>query len=537
MHNLRNLRIGTRLGFGFAVVLALLALMTLVGVLRMQQASRMTEQLVAEHTRNERLMAEWTKIIEVNAARASAAFLATDPAEQKAIEATMAQSSGRATEIQDLLGRELTEASARTAHAAVLTARKAYVATRKTVLTSKASDPAKARLLYTTELETRRMVYLDALGALLRIEQQALDDTASQIQRTYESGRNLLLGFGLVAIVTGVLLAWRITRTITQPLHEAVAVAERVSAGDLTSAIDGDARDEMGQLMRALKKMNGSLMTIVGQVRNGTETITTASTEIAAGNLDLSARTEQQASSLQQTASSMDELTSTVRFNADNAHKARELARTAAETAVQGGAVVGDVVQTMNAISASSGRVVDIVSVIDSIAFQTNILALNAAVEAARAGEQGRGFAVVASEVRALAQRSATAAKEIAALIGESAQQVQAGGALVDRAGATMQEVVDAIQQVTDIMDRIADASAQQQSGIEQVNQAITQMDQVTQQNAALVEEAAAAAEAMQEQSSRLADAVAVFRVGVDGERPTRRRDDRSVAAVPRLTA
>ncbi|GGB84053.1 hypothetical protein GCM10011572_02460 [Pseudoduganella buxea] len=537
MGNLRNLRIGARLGMGFGVVLALLAMMTLAGLLRMQQASQMTAKLVGEQARNERLMAEWTKIIEVNAARASAAFLAADPAEQKAIEATMAQSSGRATEIQDFLGKELTSPASRSGHAAVLAARKNYLTIRKTVLTTKTTDPAGARRLYTTDLETSRMAYLAALGSLLETEQKALDDTAAQIQQAYASGRNLLLSFGVLAIGAGVLLAWRITRTITAPLRQAVDIAERVSSGDLTSTIDTAGRDEMGQLMAALKKMNASLVNIVGQVRNGTETITTASTEIAAGNMDLSSRTEQQASSLQQTASSMDELTSTVRFNAENAHKARELARMAADTAVQGGAVVGDVVRTMDAISASSGRIVDIIGVIDSIAFQTNILALNAAVEAARAGEQGRGFAVVASEVRALAQRSHTAAKEIAALISDSAQQVQTGSALVGRAGDTMQEVVAAIQQVTDIMNRIADASAQQQTGIEQVNQAITQMDQVTQQNAALVEEAAAAAEAMQEQSSRLADAVAVFRVALDGGQPHRRREERGTTAVARLTA
>ncbi|TWI42983.1 methyl-accepting chemotaxis protein [Pseudoduganella flava] len=524
-----NVRIGTRLGLGFAVVLVLLAAMTAIGVLRMQSASRLTQELVDQRVHNERLMAEWNKIIEVNAARTIAAFHATDPADQKAIEATMAASSKRATEIQDLLGSTLSDDASRRGHAAVMAARKNYTGTRKTMLTAKSGgDMAAAQRIYAGDLNTTREAYLAALASLLKTQQDALDATAIEIHGNYESGRNLLIALGVSAIVIGVLLAWRITRTITEPLRQAVRVAENVSSGDLTSDIDVGSSDETGQLMRALQKMNGSLMTIVGQVRNGTETITTASSEIAAGNLDLSSRTEQQATSLQHTAATMDELTSAVRSNADNARHARELADGAASIAGQGGAVVADVVRTMEEINASSSRIVDIISVIDSIAFQTNILALNAAVEAARAGEQGRGFAVVASEVRALAGRSAAAAKEIKELIGDSVQKVQAGTALADRAGATMGDIVGAIDRVTQIMSQIADASAQQQSGIEQVNVAITQMDQVTQQNAALVEEAAAAAEAMQEQSARLADAVAVFRL--DTQPPHRRREDHRLA-------
>jgi len=290
-------------------------------------------------------------------------------------------------------------------------------------------------------------------------------------------------------------------------------VANAVAKGDLTQRIEVRSQDEIGKLMQALKDMNESLSGIVGEVRNTTESITVASQEIAQGNADLSQRTEEQASSLEETASSMEELTSTVRQNAENAKQANQLATNASDVAVKGGKVVGDVVETMASISSSSKKIVDIISVIEGIAFQTNILALNAAVEAARAGEQGRGFAVVAGEVRNLAQRSAAAAKEIKGLIDDSVEKVDSGSRQVDQAGATMNEIVQAVKRVTDIMSEISAASQEQGAGIEQVNQAVVQMDEVTQQNAALVEEAAAAAEAMQGQAEVLMHAVSVFKL------------------------
>jgi methyl-accepting chemotaxis protein len=324
---------------------------------------------------------------------------------------------------------------------------------------------------------------------------------------------SLMLILALLASAVGIACAAYITRAITQPINSAVKVAQTVASGDLTSQIEVHTTEETGQLLQALKDMNSSLVNIVGQVRSGTETIATASSEIASGNLDLSSRTEEQASSLEETASSMEELTSTVRQNADNAQQANQLALSASGVAVKGGEVVGKVVETMDAINDSSRKIVDIISVIDGIAFQTNILALNAAVEAARAGEQGRGFAVVATEVRNLAQRSAAAAKEIKTLIGDSVVAVDAGSKLVAEAGSTMAEIVSSVQRVTDIMAEISLATQEQSSGIDQINQAIGQMDQVTQQNAALVEEAAAAAESLQEQSGQLAGVVSVFKL------------------------
>ncbi len=355
--------------------------------------------------------------------------------------------------------------------------------------------------------------------ALLDEARKRIDATAAASQAQASSQRHeavmtsiTLMIAGLAAgIVAGLLLS----RAIVRPIAEAVTITERVAEGDLTGRINTAGRDEIGKLMRALQHMTNSLSGIVSTVRRGTGTIADASSEIATGNMDLSSRTEQQASSLEETASSMEELTSTVRLNADNARQANELAASASDVARRGGAAVAQVVGTMAAIDVSSKKIVDIIGVIDGIAFQTNILALNAAVEAARAGEQGRGFAVVATEVRSLAQRSAAAAREIKILIDDSVATVEAGGRLAGEAGTTMEEVVGSVQRVSEIIREISLASQEQSAGIEQVNMAITQMDQVTQQNAALVEEAAAAAASMQEQAASLVKSVGVFRIAV----------------------
>ncbi len=360
-------------------------------------------------------------------------------------------------------------------------------------------------------------LYADAhatLAQLMDLQRNVGRELHEQAQQRYQT---LLVVMGVamaaglfVALLMGVLLV----RAISRPLQRAVTVAQAVAAGDLTQQIDVHSQDETGQLMQALRQMNENLQGIVGQVRLSTDTIATASSEIAHGNLDLSSRTEQQAGALEETASAMEQLTSTVRHNADSAQQAKELAHSASEVAVRGGDVVRQVVDTMSSINQSSSKIVDIISVIDGIAFQTNILALNAAVEAARAGEQGRGFAVVASEVRSLAQRSAAAAKEIKVLIDDSVTRVGTGSALVAQAGQTIDEVVRSVQRVSEVVTDISAAGQEQSQGIEEVNNAITQMDETTQQNAALVEQAAAAAQSMQEQAARLSEAVSVFRLG-----------------------
>ncbi|MGV8893548.1 MAG: Cache 3/Cache 2 fusion domain-containing protein [Burkholderiaceae bacterium] len=346
-----------------------------------------------------------------------------------------------------------------------------------------------------------------------------------EITNAATSVRNLyaIIGTALNVVLAG-LLYLLIRQMVSRPLANATRAAQQIASGDLTTSIKSNGRDELGQLAEAMNGISQGLAQVVGNVRIGTDTIAVASREIASGNADLSSRTESQASSLEETASSMEQLTGTVKQNADNARQANQLAATASTIAVKGGQVVSQVVDTMGSIKASSRKIADIISVIDSISFQTNILALNAAVEAARAGEQGRGFAVVATEVRNLAQRSASAAKEIKALIDDSVQQVDQGSKLVDDAGHTMGEIVVSVKRVADIMSEITAASQEQSAGIEQVNQAIGQMDEMTQQNAALVEQAAAAAESMQDQAAELAQAVSVFKLGHETSAPLAQR-------------
>ncbi|MDP9899351.1 methyl-accepting chemotaxis protein [Variovorax ginsengisoli] len=364
---------------------------------------------------------------------------------------------------------------------------------------------------------------LEVIEKDVQLNMNGANASGEAASATYQSVLQINAAAVVLALIAGITLGIVITRSITRPLGEALKFAQTVASGDLRSTIPTPTRDETGQLLQALGTMQGNLAAVVSEVRTGTDTIATASRQIAAGNQDLSSRTEEQASSLEETAASMEELTSTVKQNSDNARQANQLAVSASGIAVKGGDIVGQVVDTMAAIETSSKKIVDIISVIDGIAFQTNILALNAAVEAARAGEQGRGFAVVAAEVRNLAQRSAAAAKEIKGLIDTSVGNVSAGTSLVSEAGRTMGDIVESVKRVTDIVSEITAASQEQTTGIEQINQAITQMDQVTQQNAALVEEAAAAASSLQEQAQSLVKTVSVFKLeGNSATVPTR---------------
>jgi len=355
--------------------------------------------------------------------------------------------------------------------------------------------------------------WMASVGALASYQQEDMSAAYVAFQSSYHTGQISMIVIGIVTLALGAFFTWSITRTITAPLRRAGRITETIASGDLTTMVEEKSHDEAGQLVHSLNAMQTRLASTVNEIKQSAAIIAVASQEIATGNADLSNRTESQASSLEETASSMEQLTSTVKQNAENANQANQLVMSASDYAVKGGKVVGDVVQTMGSIKASSSKIVDIIGVIDGIAFQTNILALNAAVEAARAGEQGRGFAVVASEVRSLAQRSASAAKEIKILIGDSVSKVDAGGKLVDEAGVTMSEIVTSVKHVADIMGEITAASKEQSAGIAEVNNAISQIDEITQQNAALVEQAAAAAESLQEQADLLARAVAVFKV------------------------
>jgi len=513
---INDLKIGVRLGGAFAAVLALMVLMLGVAFWQLERIAD-AKQTMAQTSYRAKLAKEWSQGTVTNSVSTVAKYKSVDPVDEKYHDAQMKVISDKAGKLQKELESLVQSEQGKALLAEIATERAKYSAMRNEGFKMKSAlgaDNAEVKAFFETKVIPEMRIYVATIEKLATYQEQLFTDADTSIDAIVVSATRILIGLGIVALAIGAACGWLLTRSITRPLAHAVGLARQVASGDLTADIRAESRDEVGDLVLALKTMNDNLLKTVTEVRAGTETIVTASQQIASGNLDLSSRTEQQASSLEETASSMEELTSTVRQNADNARQANVLAKNASQIAAHGGEVVSQVVATMASINASSKKIGDIIAVIDGIAFQTNILALNAAVEAARAGEQGRGFAVVASEVRNLAQRSAAAAKEIRGLISDSVTKVEAGGRLVDEAGVTMQEIVQGIGRVTDIMADITSASAEQSTGIEQVNEAITQMDGVTQQNAALVEEAAAAAASLQEQATTLAQLVSVFNVG-----------------------
>ncbi|MDC8759278.1 methyl-accepting chemotaxis protein [Janthinobacterium fluminis] len=520
MKSLSNISIGSRLAVGFAVVLLLSIVSTSFALLSARNNAQATKLMMEQPLAKERLVADLYLLIYSAIERTTLIAKSSDEALSSTFAAEIADGTKKGTALLQQVEGMLVADDEKAVFQAAMTVRGQYQEAKNQVMDAKkAGDAAGAERLFKERYLAAADGYRAKVLDLLSQQRKAIDATARAIDAANARSFGLLLGLSVLVVALGSLCAYLISRSITVPLQAAVKVAATVADGDLTTTFGPATRDEIGALMRALKGMNDSLRSVVSEVQTGTHAIATASSQIAAGNLDLSSRTEEQASSLEETASSMEELTSTVKQNADNARQANQLAVAASDVAARGGDIVGQVVETMGSIDASAKKIVDIIGVIDGIAFQTNILALNAAVEAARAGEQGRGFAVVASEVRNLAQRSAGAAKEIKELIGHSVEQVNNGTRLVQQAGATMGEVVASVARVTDIMGEISSASQEQSAGIDQVNQAIAQMDQVTQQNAALVEEAAAAADSMQEQAANLAHVAAGFKLG-DAARP-----------------
>ena len=530
---LSNLSIGKRLTLGFVLVLLLSVVSMVFGVLRLNAVAESTRYMMAEPLKTERAVSDWYRNIHTGVRRTAAIAKSTDPSMAAFFEKDQAESSLSSSELQKTIETLMRTDEEKKLFSEILAERKNYVAQREQIVKLKKDGQAdEANKLLEERFMPSAKLYIEKIQALLNTQRGEIDALSKEIEASTASSRTLMVALGAVSALVSMLCAWLLVKSITEPLKLANGLARQVASGDLSVAIDTQRTDELGQLLSNLRDMQTSLVAVVTNVRSGSESVASASSEIAQGNHDLSARTEQQASALEQTAASMEELSSTVKQNADSAREANQLAMQASTVAVHGGEVVGQVVETMKGINESSRKISDIISVIDGIAFQTNILALNAAVEAARAGEQGRGFAVVASEVRSLAGRSAEAAKEIKQLINASVERVEQGTALVDRAGVTMAEVVSAIQRVTSIMGEISVASSEQASGVSQVGAAVNQMDQATQQNAALVEEMAAAASGLKGQAHDLVQVVAVFKLGVPEHNPQRAQTHRAPPVV-----
>ncbi len=535
---MNHLKISSKLNLGFALIIFIFLIMSGITAWRIEKVSEATNRMerAAELLK---IASAWQGDVRQNSARSLAVVYSEGNAVLDLFKDSMASTSRATDEKQKAFLAIARDPVSKKRAEDVGEARRAWVAMR---------DEINRLKLSADSLTVQEMVqasFIPATAAYVQATQELVDGEVADVIATevaiktmfselYQLGATLIL----LAIALAAFISWRLSRSIASGVESARVVAQRIGAGDLSQEIKIANNDEIGQLLGALRDMQNNLMGVVRTVRQGSDSVATASSEIAQGNQDLSARTESQASALEETAASMEELGSTVRQNADNAMQANRLAQSASSVAVQGGEVVAQVVETMKSISASSTKIADIISVIDGIAFQTNILALNAAVEAARAGEQGRGFAVVASEVRSLAGRSAEAAKEIKELITASTQCVEQGSTLVDQAGSTMNEVVTSIRRVTDIMGEISAASAEQSAGVAQVGEAMTQMDQATQQNAALVEEMSAAASSLHGQAQELVQSVAVFKLShgeqqLSAARPSIANPPRAAQATP----
>jgi methyl-accepting chemotaxis protein len=516
---LRNLSIGKRLTLGLASLLALCVLSSVLGIAQLAKLRTEVQRILTESVETEQVTTDLYYAIAVSVQRTTAIAKSSDPSLVDFFAPTVVEASKRGGELFEQVKTRMKSPKELEMFDNILVLRKAYYKSRDEVMSlKKGGDAAGANRALTEGFLPTSQTYLDTLKKIVDLQRAEVAAGTARIATIAGESTLLLSGMCGLSLLLGCLLAWRLTASITRPIHLAQTVAERIADmnleehGELGEA--ATAKDETGRLLNALGRMRVMLRKTVSEVRTSTDGLATASSEIATGNQDLSARTEQTASNLQQAASSLEQLTATVKQSADSAGHANQLANSAAEVAARGGSVVSQVVTTMEEINASSRKISEIIGVIDGIAFQTNILALNAAVEAARAGEQGRGFAVVASEVRSLAGRSAEAAKEIKGLISASVDRVEAGTRLVATAGETMAEIVGSVRRVSVTIGEITTAASEQSSGIGQVNTSVSELDRMTQQNAALVEESAAAAESMREQAGRLTQLVATFRLG-----------------------
>jgi len=517
---LPNLSVAKRLALGFALILILSMASVLLGISRLGAVTHDIETMLADSVKTERMVGDWYRIIHTAVLRTAAIARSSDPALADFFAGQTVASSKMASGFQNTIEALMDMPQEKAAFAEILEARKSFIALRDHIVAMKIESRAdEIKQIMEQQFKPVGDNYLEKLQALQQLQRDKIDATGKHIVEINLETRTLLIALAIISVLLGGLLAWLITRGVTRPLAQANAIAHGIAGGDLTMHIVVNSSDELGTMLLNLKRMQESLIEVASNLRERSQSVALASAEIAQGNHDLSGRTEHQSNDLQRISDSMEQLAREVRLNADHAQQASQLANIATKVAIQGGAVVNQFVETMKNINQSSRKISEIISVIDAIAFQTNILALNAAVEAARAGEQGRGFAVVASEVRSLAGRSAEAATEIKLLINASVERVELGTSLVDKAGNTMSEVVDSIKRVTEIVREISEASNQQSVGVMQAGEAVGNMDQVTQQNAALVEQMAAATSSLNSQAQELVQVADSFKVNQTPQR------------------